>query len=93
MVKTVLTESFAPRAMIRIERGLPPGSGAAGAGAAEAASSSTRYGPRSTSLISLGLSSRASRAALLHDSHSPHFTHVAMEFGSRTATTPGTSYA
>ena len=94
MVKIVLTESFAPRAMTRMERGLPPGAGsAAGAAAADAASSSTRYGPRSTSLISLGLSSRASSAALLPDSHSPHFTHVAIEFGSRTATTPGTSYA
>src|SRR2546423_9389857 len=42
--------------------------------------------------MSFGLRSRASSAALLPESHSPHWE-VAIEFGSRTAMTPGTSYA
>src|SRR5581483_7716634 len=80
--------------MTRTERGVngcanasssaTDGSGAAGI--------STRYGCRSTSLISCGLSIRARMAALLPDSHSPQW-HVAMELGRRTAMTPGMSYA
>src|SRR5205807_384113 len=93
MVKTVLTDSRAPRATTRIERGLPAGAASDGALAAAGSSAcSTLYGERSISLMSAGLSSRASSAALLPESHSPHWQ-VAMEFGSRTAMTPGTSYA
>src|ERR1051326_3575898 len=80
----------AEAALVAAQRGRAGDSGT-GAGAGE--ESSTRYGPRSISLISLGLSKRARSAALLPESHSPHFTHVAIEFGSRTATTPGRSYA
>src|SRR5262249_21121420 len=93
MVKTVFTDSRAPRPTTRIDRGLPGGTASAGAfAAAGSAARSTLYGLRSISLISAGLSSRASSAALLPESHSPH-SHVAMEFGRRTAMTPGTSYA
>src|SRR5436190_20574335 len=93
MEKIVLTDSRAPRATMRMERGLPGAAASAGALAAAGSSArSTLYGLRSISLMSAGLSSRASSAALLPESHSPHWQ-VAMEFGRRTAITPGTSYA
>src|SRR6185295_16995950 len=82
----------APRATMRTDRGLAGASALSSRTSAGAADASTRYGFMSISRICETSTSRARTAALLPESHSPQWQ-VAIELGSRTAITPGTSYA